>query len=112
MPCRGPVSWQGAFPRWQQSQALIADITTDQFDATMKTNLYAMCWITKPALASTAGGDDHQHRIDRRAGSARPAARSRVDQGRDHRVHAVAQSPRQICDLVVRPLRATDQCLS
>ena len=34
----------------QQAQASIADITTDQFDATMKTNLYAMFWITKAAL--------------------------------------------------------------
>ncbi|NUZ08155.1 SDR family oxidoreductase [Schlegelella sp. ID0723] len=34
----------------QQAQKSIADITTDAFDATLKTNLYAMFWITKAAL--------------------------------------------------------------
>jgi len=34
----------------QVFQESIADITTEQFDATMKTNLYAMFWITKAAL--------------------------------------------------------------
>lgn len=34
----------------QTAQASIADITTEQFDATMRTNLYAMFWITKAAL--------------------------------------------------------------
>ena len=34
----------------QQSQDSIMDITTEQFDATLKTNLYAMFWITKAAL--------------------------------------------------------------
>ena len=34
----------------QTAQPSISDITTEQFDATMKTNLYAMFWITKAAL--------------------------------------------------------------
>ena len=34
----------------QTAQPSIADITTEQFDATLKTNLYAMFWITKAAL--------------------------------------------------------------
>ncbi|RYZ42726.1 MAG: SDR family oxidoreductase [Myxococcaceae bacterium] len=34
----------------QQSQDSILDITTEQFDATVKTNLYAMFWITKAAV--------------------------------------------------------------
>ncbi|WP_372616839.1 SDR family oxidoreductase [Falsiroseomonas sp.] len=34
----------------QTAQPSIADITTEQFDATMKTNLYAMFWLTKAAL--------------------------------------------------------------
>ena len=35
--------------RQQQAQSL-AEITTDAFDATMKTNIYAMFWLTKAAL--------------------------------------------------------------
>ena len=34
----------------QVSTADFLDITTDQFDQTMKTNLYAMFWITKAAV--------------------------------------------------------------
>jgi NAD(P)-dependent dehydrogenase (short-subunit alcohol dehydrogenase family) len=34
----------------QTAQSSIADITTEQFDATFKTNVYAMFWITKAAL--------------------------------------------------------------
>ncbi|MHB0777646.1 SDR family oxidoreductase [Halomonas sp. WWR20] len=34
----------------QQSQDSILDLTTEQFDATLKTNLYAMFWITKAAM--------------------------------------------------------------
>ncbi|WP_114810087.1 SDR family oxidoreductase [Paraburkholderia kururiensis] len=34
----------------QQSHASILDIPTDQFDWTLKTNLYAMFWITKAAI--------------------------------------------------------------
>jgi NAD(P)-dependent dehydrogenase (short-subunit alcohol dehydrogenase family) len=35
--------------RQQQAQS-ISDITTEAFDATMKTNIYAMFWLTKAAL--------------------------------------------------------------
>jgi NAD(P)-dependent dehydrogenase (short-subunit alcohol dehydrogenase family) len=34
----------------QQSQESIFDITTEQFDATFKTNVYALFWITKAAI--------------------------------------------------------------
>jgi NAD(P)-dependent dehydrogenase (short-subunit alcohol dehydrogenase family) len=34
----------------QQANASIADISTEDFDATMKTNMYAPFWIIKAAL--------------------------------------------------------------
>ncbi len=40
----------------QVAQASIADITTEQFDATFKTNVYAMFWITKAALPHMPAG--------------------------------------------------------
>ena len=40
----------------QQSHASIAEIPTDQFDWTLKTNLYAMFWITKAALQHLPAG--------------------------------------------------------
>jgi len=40
----------------QQSQPSIADLTTEQFDATFKTNVYAMFWITKAAVAHLPPG--------------------------------------------------------
>jgi NAD(P)-dependent dehydrogenase (short-subunit alcohol dehydrogenase family) len=41
---------------YQQSQDSIADITTDQFDSTFKTNVYALFWITKAALPHLPAG--------------------------------------------------------
>ena len=40
----------------QTNQPDIADITTEQFDRTLKTNLYAMFWITKAALPHMPAG--------------------------------------------------------
>jgi len=40
----------------QQAQASLLDVSDAQFDATMKTNLYAMFWITKAALPHLSPG--------------------------------------------------------
>jgi NAD(P)-dependent dehydrogenase (short-subunit alcohol dehydrogenase family) len=40
----------------QQSHDSLTDISTEQFDWTMKTNVYAMFWITKAALAHMQPG--------------------------------------------------------
>jgi NAD(P)-dependent dehydrogenase (short-subunit alcohol dehydrogenase family) len=41
----------------QQQADSIADITTEGFDATMKTNIYAMFWLTQEALRHMDAGD-------------------------------------------------------
>jgi NAD(P)-dependent dehydrogenase (short-subunit alcohol dehydrogenase family) len=40
----------------QQTRPAIADITSDDFDATMKTNVYAPFWLTKAAVAQMGPG--------------------------------------------------------
>jgi NAD(P)-dependent dehydrogenase (short-subunit alcohol dehydrogenase family) len=40
----------------QQTRASIAEISTEDFDATFKTNVYAMFWITKAALPGMGPG--------------------------------------------------------
>lgn len=40
----------------QTNQSSIADISAEQFDRTMKTNLYAMFWITKAAIPHMPAG--------------------------------------------------------
>ena len=40
----------------QQSRDSILDLTTEEFDATMKTNIYAPFWLTKAALAHLKPG--------------------------------------------------------
>jgi NAD(P)-dependent dehydrogenase (short-subunit alcohol dehydrogenase family) len=40
----------------QAAQASIEDISSEQFDATFKTNVYAMFWITKAALPHMSAG--------------------------------------------------------
>ena len=43
-------------PAYQQSKKSIDEITPEQFDGTVKTNLYAMFWITKAALGHMQPG--------------------------------------------------------
>ena len=40
----------------QTTEPALADITTEQFDRTLKTNLYALFWITKAAIAHLPPG--------------------------------------------------------
>jgi len=40
----------------QQARTALQDLSTDDFDATFKTNVYAMFWITKAALAHLPAG--------------------------------------------------------
>ena len=40
----------------QQTKPTLADITTEAFDATMKTNIYAIFWLTKAALEHMGPG--------------------------------------------------------
>lgn len=40
----------------QQSRALLDDLSTEDFDATFKTNVYAMFWITKAAIPHLPSG--------------------------------------------------------
>jgi NAD(P)-dependent dehydrogenase (short-subunit alcohol dehydrogenase family) len=41
----------------QQQADSIANITSESFDATIKTNIYAMFWLTKAALEHLGAGD-------------------------------------------------------
>ncbi len=41
---------------YQQSSDSITDLTTEQFDWTFKTNIYAPFWITKAAMAHRSKG--------------------------------------------------------
>ncbi len=41
---------------WQRAAVSIIDISTEQFDSTFKTNVYAMFWITKAAMAHLGPG--------------------------------------------------------
>ena len=72
----------------QQARESIADITTEQFDETFKTNFYAMFWLCKAALPHMpAGAGHHQHRLDSVVLAFANAFRLRLDQGRDRRVY-------------------------
>ena len=70
----------------------IADITTEQFDRVMKTNLYAMFWLCKKAIPHLKPGvDDHQHLVGAGGHPVAGAAGLRHHQGRHPQLH---QGPR------------------
>jgi NAD(P)-dependent dehydrogenase (short-subunit alcohol dehydrogenase family) len=72
----------------QVTQASIDEITSEQFDQTLKTNLYAMFWITRAAQKHLApGAAHHQYGVDSGRRTLRRAARLRGDQGRHCRIY-------------------------
>lgn len=52
----GPIDVLVLNAALQQTQPSLADITSEQFDSTMKTNIYAPFWMTKAALPSMPAG--------------------------------------------------------
>jgi NAD(P)-dependent dehydrogenase (short-subunit alcohol dehydrogenase family) len=69
----------------------LATLSDEQFDATFKTNVYAMFWITKAALAHLAPGRDHQHDLHPGVQALGCARRLRIDEGHDQCVHEGAR---------------------
>ncbi len=70
----------------------ILDVSTEQFDRVMKTNLYAMFWITKAALPHLKAGASIINVLDPGLPAEPAADRLRHHQGRDHQLHpALAQ---------------------
>ena len=70
----------------------IADITTEQFDQVMKTNLYAMFWLCEGDSAHGGGRHDHQHLLGAGGQPVAGTARLRHYQSRHPQLH---QGPRQ-----------------
>ncbi len=71
----------------------IAELTTEQFDATYKTNVYALFLAVQGRPAAPAGRRrHHQHHPRSRPPSLRIPAGLRLDQGGHHQLH---QGPRQ-----------------
>lgn len=62
---------------YQQARKSIAEITHEQFDRTMKTNIYAMFWMSKRAAC------DHQHRQRQQLQSGRRSSRLCDNEGRN-----------------------------
>ena len=72
----------------QHSHASIAELTSEQFDWTFKTNVYAMFWITKAAMPHLGAGSSIINTASVQAyDPVGEPARLRADQGRDRRLH-------------------------
>ena len=73
---------------FQMSREDISEISTEEFDRTLKTNLYAMFWLTKaavPHMPEGRGGD--QHLVDPGRQPEPATAALRHDQGGDPELH-------------------------
>ena len=69
----------------------IADLTTEQFDATFRTNVYALFWLTKAALPHMAGRAII-NTSSVQAYSRRRRCSTTLDEGRDQHVHQGARA--------------------
>ena len=77
---------------FQEHAESIEDLTDDQFDLTMRTNVYGYFHMAKAAVPHLQRRRrDHQHRLGDRPFRRARAARLFGDEGRDPRIHEIAR---------------------